>query len=338
MIGWSPEVLIDLFRPFVSALVIGGLLALPILAFLKRLGSRQTISEFVPEHAKKQGTPTMGGLIILAGLLAAQVTQVGMGGQGLGFAMVATLGFAIIGFVDDFLLPRLDPSKRGLGWIPKLLLQVLVAGFVPFFGFLAAPSGEAAVQVAAEIFVVLFFVNAFNFSDGMDGLSGTILVFLSGGLIVLGLVCAADVAPAAGVALLGAVIPFLFLNAPPAKVFMGDVGSMPIGALIGISVLDLYRSSDRLDLPLGWTLASLVVLSGVMVAELVPVPLQILSVKLLKRRMFKKTPIHHAYEVDGIPETRIVWGFALAQLICTGIAVGLMLYGHLERVPPGGGR
>jgi phospho-N-acetylmuramoyl-pentapeptide-transferase len=310
---------VRLADPFVGALLFAAAGAWPIFRLLQRIGSRQTVSEFIPEHAKKQGTPTMGGLIILFGLLGAQLAQTSQGGESLAFAAIATTGFALIGFLDDFIVPRSGGGKRGLGWIPKLVLQIAVAGFVPGIAMLQAGTPSDLPRVALEVFVILFFVNAFNFADGMDGLAGGLLVILGACAAVMGLASGAPLSASLGVALAGAAIPFLFLNAPPAKVFMGDVGSMPIGALLGWIAIDLSRHIGRASgsESAGWIAVGIWGL--VLIAELVPVPIQIASVKLLKRRVFAKTPIHHAFESKGVPETRIVWGFHLAQL-----ALGLM--------------
>jgi phospho-N-acetylmuramoyl-pentapeptide-transferase len=127
------------------------------------------------------------------------------------------------------------------------------------------------------------------------------------------------------VALLGGMLPFLYLNRPPAKVFMGDVGSMAIGGIIGLIFVDLtlvgsqqISSSNRF---LFWT--GLILVSVIMIVELVPVPLQILSVKLRKKRLFPFTPIHHAFQRAGWPEIRIVGLFFFVQLV--GSIIGFLL-------------
>ena len=300
---------------FWTALAVAALLAKPVLATLLGLNSRQTVSVHAPEgHQKKQGTPTMGGLIVVAAALAAMLVT--------GFrdfaAVLLLVGFALIGFVDDFVVPRRFVGKRGLGWRQKILMQLGVA----VAGALLARTG--VVGTGLIVFLVLFFSNAYNFSDGLDGLASTILFGLAGGLIALGLIVRAPIAwlvPLA--ALLGGIVPFLFLNAPPAKVFMGDVGSLPIGALLGYVVAQFALGFEAFDGRRFVPALPLVVLSLVMVAELVPVPLQILSVKLRKKRLFPYTPIHHAFEKAGWPETRVVFHFALVQFLLAVLALGI---------------
>jgi phospho-N-acetylmuramoyl-pentapeptide-transferase len=319
------------------------LFAYPIYRLLLAWKSRQTISQYAPEgHQAKQGTPTMGGLIIIAGYFASLVYLTFFTRQAPTYGLKSipnTLawygpwallfgGFALIGFVDDFVVPRLFKAKRGLGWKQKILMQVVLATIAAFL-----LHGQFDLTLGIAVFLILFFSNAYNFADGLDGLAGSILLALAGGLAVLatgtihGFALSAVLVP-----LVGAVIPFLFLNAPPAKVFMGDVGSLPVGAVLGMAVA---CEATRLGVPGSGTVESwgvplmdplamaalLVVISLVMVAELVPVPLQILSVKIRKKRLFPYTPIHHAFEKAGWPETRVVWVFALTQLLLSCLAI-----------------
>lgn len=309
--------------PFVVALAAAAVSAWPIYRLLQRIGSRQTVSEYVPEHAAKQGTPTMGGLIVLVGIVAGSAAAPD---NSLAFWTVCffALIYGLIGFVDDFVIPKRTGTKRGLGWIPKLVLQILPAVLVSFL-----TSGQTAtpLRVAVEVFVILFFVNAFNFADGLDGLAASILIFMGLSAAAIGLVIGAQLTPVIGALLVGAVIPFLFFNAPPAKVFMGDVGSMAVGFLLSTAALDIFHGGTRAQFDPIMLVLLIGLWAGVMIAELVPVPLQILSVKLRKKKVFAKTPIHHAFEVKGVPETRIVWHFALVQLVlgilAAGWAVGL---------------
>jgi len=302
---------------FWTALAVSALLTKPILQTLLRLNSRQTVSAHAPEgHQKKQGTPTMGGLIVVAGVLAAMLVS----GYRDAAATVLLLGFAVIGFVDDFVVPRKFVGKRGLGWKQKIVMQLVVA--------LAAAilARSNPLSVGTIVLLVLFFSNAYNFSDGLDGLAGTILLGLAGGLLALGY--AGDMRTAWLVplaALLGAIVPFLFVNAPPARVFMGDVGSLPIGAVLGYVVAQFALGYHDQGYVLRIGTLPLVAISLVMAAELIPVPLQILSVKLRKKRLFPYTPIHHAFEKAGWPETRVVFHFALVQLLLAALAMSLLV-------------
>jgi len=148
-------------------------------------------------------------------------------------------------------------------------------------------------------------------------------------------------------AIAGALLAFLFLNAPPARVFMGDVGSLPIGAMLGFGISQILFSGEIVQsIPYHYYFNSIdgsivspsafvkvwqmvpgiLLLCGVMIAELVPVPLQILSVKIRKKKLFLKTPIHHAFEEKGVPETKIVWWFASVQLLLSVAAIAVTLW------------
>jgi phospho-N-acetylmuramoyl-pentapeptide-transferase len=317
---------------WISLLAATGLM-FPIMGLLRKLKSRQTISQFVPEHQAKQGTPTMGGLIILAGAIVALAFQTCTSNPPFQTQLVTFLvviaGFALIGFVDDFVVPKLLVGKRGLGWKQKIVLEALFA-----VGPLVLLDHSSWLQAFEATVVLLFFANAYNFVDGLDGLAGSVGIVLLFGLSTLAWLTPtaySGAISAVSLSIIGGTIPFLFLNAPPAKVFMGDVGSMPIGAAIGLMVWHLGSASTSN----GLSQLSLLMLSGVMFVALVPVPIQIASVKLRKKRVFLKTPIHHAFQERGIPETRIVSAYLLAQVLLVALAISLPLYGHsLSTIDP----
>lgn len=300
---------------------VSALLAAPVLRVLIALKSRQTVSQHLPGHQVKSGTPTMGGLIVVLGLTAAILATPALDRA----LLVLVLGFAAIGFLDDFVVPRLWPGKRGLGWKEKLILQFAAAG--GWVWLAGAASAGAAVALGAG-FVVLFWANAYNFADGLDGLAAGLGIWIALGVAACAFVIGMPSLALVALALVAAMVPFAFLNAPPAKVFMGDVGSLPIGALLGALLVGLVVVEPR---PLVWIAAGL--LSLMMAVELVPVPLQILSVKLRKKRLFPKTPIHHAFEDAGWPETRIVSGFVLAQLVLSAVAAGAVLFSASQKAP-----
>lgn len=287
---------------FWIALALAALAARPVWLALLKTKSRQTVSIHAPEgHQAKQGTPTMGGLIVLAGLIPTLAFAPGI--ERRAELLVLAIGFALIGFVDDFVVPRMIKGKRGLGWRQKILMQLAVAGVAAFL------HGGGPLALSTYVFVVLFFSNAYNFSDGLDGLAGGILLMMTLAVVALG-----GASVGLGLALAGATIPFLMVNAPPAKVFMGDVGSLPIGALVGAAAVTMAGERGVLPVAL-W--------SGVMIVELVPVPLQILAVKTIKRRIFPYTPVHHAFERAGWPETRVTAMFVLAQLVLSAAAISV---------------
>jgi len=345
---------------FWAAFIAGAVGAGPILKALIAMKSRQTVSTFAPEgHQVKQGTPTMGGLIVvlggIVGEVALLVTHRQAGNLPVG-GLLLFLGFALIGFVDDYVVPRKFKGKRGLGWKQKILMQIVIGGGVAWYLF-----GANSIALWATL-LILFFSNAYNFADGLDALAGTLLVGLASGLTVMAFLLPGQSEVALLLApLMGAILPFLYLNAPPAKVFMGDVGSLAIGAILGLVVsligglkpvvqygtmgVGPYARLDfgddatyRFDTvsvggPIVWL--ALAIVSLVMVAELVPVPLQIFWVKAFKKRLFPFTPIHHAFEKAGWKETRVVGAFALAQLVLAMLAASVLVLassGDGERV------
>ena len=340
----------DDLKPFLLAFIVAGLGAFPIYRLLLALKSRQTVSQYAPEgHQKKQGTPTMGGLIVAFGFLAVPLNGVLRGDQ-MHFKQNAGifglfLAFAIIGFIDDFVVPRMLVGKRGLGWKQKIVMQFVAAVLCAHFMY-----GDFSLECWGTVFFILFFSNAYNFSDGLDALAGLLLVGLVFGLTFIAYFEAQWGLSRYLIALLGAILPFLYLNKPKAKVFMGDVGSLPIGAVLGLVVgvlvyprtgpgLEFNSSIIHTDMsgtPFvtalsqtnGWILrdAILLIVSGMMIVELVPVPLQILSVKVRKKKLFSFTPIHHAFERKGWPEIKVVAVFAGCQLALSLIAAVLAMY------------
>jgi phospho-N-acetylmuramoyl-pentapeptide-transferase len=287
---------------------------------LVRAKSRQQISEFVPEHAAKQGTPTMGGLVILVGLAIAFFF---VPRSELLTPLILVVGFAFIGLLDDYIVPRKVEKSRGLGWKEKLMLQVVVAVGAYLLGGVRDWKALGLLT-----FAVLFFANAYNFVDGMDALAGGIAVMVAVAFAVIGRLSIGDLNVDMAVlalmsGLAASTLPFLYYNAPPAKMFMGDVGALPIGALLGWTFMEVGRPSELVP---GWTnLIAASVVSLVFVVELVPVPLQIISVKLRKgKRLFPRTPIHHAFQHGGWPETRVVWAFHLAQAVFVAIGLGIL--------------
>jgi phospho-N-acetylmuramoyl-pentapeptide-transferase len=330
-------------KGFWIALAISGFASFPIMRLLAIMKSKQTVSAHAPEtHQVKQGTPTMGGLIILAGILGS-IPFVKWNSSILPMAVLIVL-FTIIGFVDDFVIPKLMPNKRGLGWKQKIIMQVVAAIIPLLMGGFSSP-----LELAIGTFVILFFANAYNFSDGLDGLAGTLLLgLLLGmfGIATVGIQSTGTPTVPLKMSLetpiifvvFGAVIPFLFWNAPKAKVFMGDVGSLPIGAFLG-GFWFLCRNDTKFisqfavtttgsgSLSSSWPFyAAFGVWSLMMVAELVPVPLQVASVKLRKKKIFPYTPIHHAFEKAGWPETRVVFVFALLQLTFSMLAISIIVF------------
>jgi phospho-N-acetylmuramoyl-pentapeptide-transferase len=314
------------------ASLIGGSIAAPfVFKLLVKLKSAQNVSAHLEGHQHKQGTPTMGGIIVLVGLLCGMAAT--WRAEYLG-VLVLILGFAAVGFADDYLVPKMNPGSRGLHWMPKLGLEIGAA-----VGAAVMSGWSGPVQMGLFVFLVLFLSNAYNFSDGLDTLSGGLGVILCIGfaalyVLVPELVGIQTNPGHAGIASnqlvlalsLGvAFLPFLFYNAPPAKIFMGDVGALPIGAVLAWFVAGILLPQDDQSLISSQFVGPVTVILLVMFAEIIPPPLQVFWVKVFKKRAFNfKTPIHHAFEDLGWPHTRIVWAFHVVQAALVVLALAWM--------------
>ena len=337
------------------------LLGKPIIGALARLNIRQSIYAYAPDtHRVKEGTPTMGGFLMLLGVAAGLVALAlipaesqlpphanrllprlhliaGMHGHLLLTPLLAlfasALLFALIGFLDDYLVRRWL-GRRGLEWKTKLLLQFLVA-FVALSLLHAvplqllgsvpppqqhAPLGEGTIlSWLLGLVWVVGWVNAFNLTDGLDGLAAGLSVIAFG---LLASLCRDTVSALTALLWCGAALGYLWWNIHPAQVFMGDTGSMALGATFGLITWREIGIANWLE-PGGWWLqAGISVLIGlVFVGEIVSVVVQLSAVKLLRRRLFRATPIHHHFELLGWHESAIVGRFWLV-----GALAGVMAY------------
>lgn len=314
-----------------TALVLGK----PVIGWLARIKARQTIYAYAPEtHRPKEGTPTMGGFLIILGVLVGILSWgVAQRGENLVLTLVifsGALWFAAIGLLDDYWIRRLT-GQRGLEWKAKLGLQLVAAAVSVYVLWQAIPAptrgmptppfaGDRVGLLALEfgwgyyllaVLWVVGWVNAFNLTDGLDGLAAglTAIAFLPL-CHAVGRLTGAEYAPM----LLGACLGYLWWNVHPAKVFMGDTGSMFLGASFGLLTLRLLLSSPS------WVeVASYALIGGVFAAEILSVIVQLSSVKLRGgKRVFKATPIHHHFELLGWSEPTIVMRFWLVGALCAG--------------------
>lgn len=307
-----------------ASLLGAGIAAPFVFKMLIRLKSAQNVSAHLEGHQHKQGTPTMGGIIILIGLLCGMACTWRAEYLGL---LVLILGFAAVGFADDYLVPKLKPGSRGLSWMPKLGLEIGAAVGAAFLTGWTDP-----LQMGLFVFLVLFLSNAYNFSDGLDTLAGGLALILCVGILLMVAPMHSTSVPIGIATVLAASIicgclPFMFYNAPPARVFMGDVGSLPIGALFGWMTAAFLLPPDSSETGFMNTqiLLPMFVMLLLMFAEIVPVPIQIFWVKVFNKRAFKfKTPIHHAFEDLGWSHTRIAWTFHITQAILVVIALAMV--------------
>ena len=297
-----------LFQTALLAFVAGIIMGPLFINVFRRLQLGQQIREDGPrKHLKKAGTPTMGGVVFLLAMLPA-VFLFAPRGLPLYLAIILTLGNGFVGFIDDY-LKVIRKRSLGLKARSKLLGQLLTV--LVFYWFWQS-LGESTVltipftQVAIDLgrwyllFLIVFVIgttNAVNLTDGIDGLaSGTAILALFSFTILATVQGSTGVAQF-GAAMIGAVFAFLVFNFHPARVFMGDVGSLALGgALAAMAVLtkaELY----------------LVIIGGIFVIETLSVIIQVIVFKLTGNRVFRMSPLHHHYELGGHGEWRVVTGF-----------------------------
>ncbi len=310
---------------FLSSTILG-LILVPL---LKKLRVGQKISIFVGEaHRKKEGTPTMGGLIFIVPTVLATIflvlTDKISYTSNLGIVLLVFIGYTFIGFLDDFISVRRG-NNEGLTVYQKLFMQVLIA--IGFFYIYMRNGGQTAWVVGtlkidlemgwlyglAILFVLVGASNAVNLTDGLDGLAGGLsaiafiafsLISLSVGFEDIGIFC---------LILVGSLFGFLIYNSHPAKVFMGDTGSLALGAVMGAIAILTHRE------------LTLLVVASVFVIETLSVILQTFWVIVFKKKLFLMTPLHHHFEKLGWQETDIVKLFWVCGLIfaMAGIIFGV---------------
>lgn len=323
--------ILGLMLGFVLALIAGFIL----IPLLKKLHIGQSVSHLInARHLKKDGTPTIGGLIfiiptILIMFLLYFRKSVDLT-PNLIILMFVFLSYGLLGFVDDFLKVRYHNNK-GLPTLVKLALQTVIA--IVFYIIFKNNGGESTLVItslglninlgwAYGLFILLVLVgttNAVNITDGLDGLAGGLsaLAFMAYGVIAWGTTWLSgyqDIAIFSFV-LVGSLIGFLFFNAFPAKVFMGDTGSLALGAALAtIAILTRHEMS-------------LILIGGVFVIETLSSLIQIIAIRKFHTKVFKKAPLHHHFEELGWAETdivRVFWtaGFLLSMI---GIIYGVWL-------------
>lgn len=303
-----------------------------IIPFLKKLKAGQNINIYVEAHWNKAGTPTMGGLIFIIPTFAITLFLLLTGkieySVNLVIVLFVFLSYGLIGFLDDFISLRRKTNK-GLTQFQKILLQLIVA-LVFYVLFRQYTAGDSYLRISAlgidwnlgwfyGVFILFLLVgssNAVNLTDGLDGLAGGLsaIAFLAFGLIAMGswwIEGNSDMGIFCFI-LMGSIMGFLVYNSNPAKVFMGDTGSLTLGATMAtIAILTSHE-------------LSLAVIGGVFVIETLTVIIQISSVVLLKRRVFLMTPIHHHFERLGWRENDIVKLFWIVGFI---LSLCALIYG-----------
>ncbi|KAB7644464.1 phospho-N-acetylmuramoyl-pentapeptide-transferase [Polymorphobacter fuscus] len=316
----------------VTSLVIALLIGPRFIGYLRtRQGKGQPIREDGPAShlLTKKGTPTMGGLMILIALTVATLLWMDFGNGFVWAALLVTLGFGAIGFMDDYdkVTKR---SHAGLSGRTRLLLEFFIAGlactwiasrtgttlYLPFLKDAGLALGPFYILFAA--FIVTGFGNAVNLTDGLDGLATMPVVIAAAAFAIIaylvGNIRFADYlgvhhVPGSGelavfgAALIGACLGFLWYNAPPAAVFMGDTGSLALGGALGsIAVITNHE-------------LVLVVIGGLFVLETVSVIVQVVSFKTTGKRVFRMAPIHHHFEQLGWAESTVVIRFWIISIM-----------------------
>jgi len=297
-----------------------------VIPYLTKLKFGQSVRDDGPKtHLRKAGTPTMGGIMILLAFLLASLLFVRGNPEAAGLIMV-TLGFGVIGFLDDY-IKVVKRRSLGLRAYQKMLGQILVTlAFVAYvyalpgfdtrimLPFMPGTYWDLGVFYAPFIsFVMLGAVNGANFTDGLDGLAAGVTVLIAAFFLFVAWSVESPILPVTGAAV-GSLLGFLLFNSHPAKVFMGDTGSLALGGFVaGAAIL--------LGMPLFLGIVALVY-----VVEVGSVILQVGYFKLSGgKRLFKMAPIHHSFELSGWPETKVVSFFYIVTAI-------LCLVGYLAYV------
>lgn len=292
-----------------------------------------------PTHFSKVGTPTMGGALILFSVVVSTLLWADLSNRFIWITLFVTIAFGVIGWVDDY-RKLVDKNPRGMGAKAKFLSQAFAAAVAAFWLYSSATTSaelEFIVPLFKDVlinlgwwflpltwFVIVGTSNAVNLTDGLDGLAILPVVMVAGGLAIFSYVSGntiyseyLNVPYIAGTgemmifctALMGSGLGFLWFNAYPAQVFMGDIGALSLGAAIGVVAVIVRQE------------LVLVIMGGLFVMETLSVIIQVASFKLVGRRVFRMAPIHHHFELKGWPEPRVIVRFWIISFIL--VLVGL---------------
>ena len=325
----------------ITALLVAFFIGPWVIRKLEGLQARQVIRTDGPEsHLKKQGTPTMGGVLILAAILIPTLLWADLTNKYIWLALFIITGYGIIGFVDDY-KKVVEKNPKGLTPRQKMFWQVLLAGAVaiilyilpgfseeiyfPFFKKLHPDLGYFYIPFVA--LVIVGASNAVNLTDGLDGLAigpvsinaATYMIFayIAGNFKLATYLQMPYVAGTGELAILcgamvGAGLGFLWYNSYPAEVFMGDVGSLSLGG--GLGTLAVLTKQEIL----------LVIVGGVFVVEALSVIFQVGSYKYRGKRIFRMAPIHHHFELKGVAEPKIIVRFWIISIILALVAISTL--------------
>lgn len=317
----------------VSALVITAVLGIVLIPLLRRLKFGQSINEIGPSwHKGKQGTPTMGGFLFIIGSIAGTFIAWPLvqnittdldpaAGTLMVLAILTSLAFAAVGFIDDF-IKVVRKQNLGLRAWQKIFIQVIIAvcflvtlhlmgrlSTIVQLPFLAQPVDFGFFFYPISLILIIGVVNAVNLTDGIDGLASLVTLWVMCGYFILLTLFEKYQLSLWAAALAGACVGFLIWNFHPAKVFMGDTGSMFLGG----AVVAIGFCMGRPDI--------LIILSLVYIMEAFSVIIQVLYFKATKgKRLFKMSPIHHHFEMSGWSEGKIDAVFSVLTILCVALA------------------
>ncbi|HHY05403.1 MAG TPA: phospho-N-acetylmuramoyl-pentapeptide-transferase [Clostridia bacterium] len=317
-----PNVFIALFSAVIVCLLSGPFL----IPFLRKLKFGQHVRTDGPRaHLQKAGTPTMGGLMFFLSLLVS-LLLVGEYSLRLQILFLTTLGFGLIGFCDDF-IKIIMKRPLGLKAGQKIIGQIIIASVFIYMALVHLERGTEILVPGTSVylnlgwfypcfalFVLVGTVNAVNLTDGLDGLAAGVTAFTALGYLLISKAWGLPEVSVFSAALLGSCLGFLFFNQHPARIFMGDTGSLALGGAVG--ALAILTKTEVL----------LLVLGGIYVVEALSVILQVLYFKITGgQRLFLMAPLHHHFELKGWSEQQVVFTFwAVAALLALG-AVMLIL-------------
>ena len=314
----NSTILLSVLLSFAISVVLGPF----VIPFLRRLKVGQTVRDEGPEsHLKKNGTPTMGGILILISIVVTSLLFIKDYPKMIPILFL-TLGFGLIGFMDDYIKVVLKRSMGLRAW-QKFVLQIIVTAVftfyllqytdvslamrVPFLDGVYLDFGLLNIPIL--FFIVIGTVNGTNFTDGLDGLASSVTVLVATFFSVVAIGTGSGIEPVT-CAVVGALLGFLLFNVYPASVFMGDTGSLALGGFVA-------ATAYMMQMPL-----FIVIVGFIYMIEVLSVIMQVTYFKLTGgKRIFKMAPIHHHFELCGWSETRVVAVFSIVTALLCMIAL-----------------
>lgn len=313
---------ITIIAPLLVAFIVSAVSGKFLIPFLRRVKAGQTERDDGPQsHLGKTGTPNMGGLMIMLGLIVGGLVMAGRCPEVIP-VLILTIGFGLVGFIDDY-LKVVKKKSDGLSVKQKMALQIVIALLFALYvtkvnaiplamkvPFLAGAYLDLGIlNIPALLFIAVATVNGTNFTDGVDGLASCVTV-ATALFFTIAAVFAGSGASAAGGAMIGALLGFLLYNAYPAKVFMGDTGSLALGGFV-------TAMAFLLQLPL-----FIPIVGFIYFIEVVSVIMQVGYFKMTHgKRIFRMAPIHHHFELGGWSEVRVVAVFTVTTVVLSAFAL-----------------